>query len=739
MIKNKPTIVFMGTYPPRECGIATFNQDLLVSSQKYLGKAVSCKVAAMNLTSLDMYVYPPEVAWKIDQSNKKAYTNLAIEYNKNPLITGVIIQHEYGIYGGPDGENILLFMETCRKPIVATLHTVLPKPSPKMKNVTTRIIERANIIVVLTKSSKQILERVYPQSINKVHVIPHGIHLTTFTDTIAAKRKLKLQKRTILTTFGLLNRGKGIEYAIKALPKIIKRHPSVLYLILGETHPVVRRNEGESYRKELSKLVTKLHLGNFVKFYDQYLSLPDLMEFLKATDIYISTSINPNQAVSGTLSYALGSGRAVISTEFAQSKEIITNETGRLVPIIKPKAFSRALIELLDSKEDLMKMHRAAFEQTRPMLWSNVALKYSRLLKQHILPPINLRHLTKMTDKYGLFQFAKLELPDKKFGYTLDDNARALIICSRLDSSSYNNKLASTYLYFIKKCQQKDGTFINYVDHPDKTVTIQNLNEDLEDATARAMWAMSEVLNNKNMPVSLRKTAKSIFIKALPHAKCLLHIRSSALIIKSFVNAISACPEYSKELMTSIRKNADFLISEFDKNSDKSWRWFDNYLGYNNAIVPEALLIAGQADGNKRYLDKGSEALAFLIEKTFSSNRYMPIGHSEWYKVGGERSYFDQQPEDPASMILALATAYEITGNKKYKTLVDICFSWFLGNNSLQLPLYNSKNGGCYDGLHPDRVNLNQGAESQVSYLLSRLSVSKLYLNGNPSNKKYIS
>jgi glycosyltransferase involved in cell wall biosynthesis len=696
-------------------------------------------VAAMNLTPLDTYIYPPEVVWKIDQGDKNAYIDLAMEYNSNPFITGVIIQHEYGIYGGHEGENILLFMEACKKPIVVTLHTVLPKPSPKMKDVTGKIIERANIIVVLTESSKLILERVYHQSINKVHVIPHGIHSTVFSDTTAAKRKLKLQKTTILTTFGLLSRGKGIEYVIRALPKIIKRHPSLIYLILGETHPVVRRSEGESYRNELSKLVTKLHLDNFVKFYDQYLSLPDLMEFLKATDIYISTSINPNQAVSGTLSYALGSGRAVISTEFAQSKEIITKDTGRLVPIMKPKAFTKALIELLGSKEDLMKMHKTAFQKTRPMLWSNVALKYSKLLKQYILPPVNLSHLAKMTDKYGLFQFAKLELPNKKFGYTLDDNARALVIFSRLASSPYNNKLASVYLRFIKKCQQADGTFINYIDHPDKKTAVQNLNEDLEDATARAMWALSEVLNNKNMPANLKKTAKSIFINGLPYAKQLLHIRSSALIIKSFVNAINACPEYSKELTASIRKNADFLVMEFDSNSDKSWRWFDNYLGYNNAVVPEALFIAGKAVGNKHYLNKGSEALTFLIEKTFSSNRYMPIGHSEWYKVGGERSYFDQQPEDPASMILALVTAYEITGNKKYKTLIDICFSWFLGNNSLQLSLYNPKNGGCYDGLHPDRVNLNQGAESQVSYLLSRLSVSKLYSNENPSNKKYIS
>lgn len=716
----------MGTYPPRECGIATFNQDLVHSSQLFLGKNVLCKVAAFNISSLDTYTYPPEVEWHIDQNNKEEQVHLAETFNNDPTILGIIVQHEYGIYGGIDGENILTFMEECRKPILVTLHTVLPNPSRHMKSVTERVVARANSIVVLTQSSKKILTEVYPESSGKVYVIPHGIHPTAFSSTTAAKQKLKLQNHdTIVTTFGLLSRGKGIEYVIKALPAVIKKHPTLLYLILGETHPIIRRNEGESYRKELIKLVTKLHLKNHVRFYDQYLSLPDLIEFLKATDIYISTSINPNQAVSGTLSYALGTGRAVISTEFAQAKEIVHDDSGRLVPIKHSASYSSALLELLKDEAKLKEMHKQAYEQTRPMLWSNVAYQYSELLKENILPPINLTHLTTMTDTFGLFQFAKLAIPDKDFGYTLDDNARALVACSWLDVPSVTD-LTGTYLHFIEKCQQADGSFINYLDHSHKKATSQNDQEDLEDATARAMWALGEVIGSDKTDVRLRALAKKMFRQAMPHVKNLHHVRSSAFIIKALAATSGSDTISRHELITCIKKEADSLIGKFERNSVKDWQWFDTYLGYNNAIVPEALFIAGRITGIKRYTDGGNAALTFLIQKTFSKNQYMPIGHSHWYTNNGKRSHFDQQPEDPASMILALVTAYEITHDETYRKLTDICFSWFLGNNALQKPLYNYENGGCYDGLHPDRVNLNQGAESLISYLLARLSVERL-------------
>lgn len=575
--KNQSIVVFLGTYPPRECGIATFNQDLLRSSRHFLGPNISCKVAAINVSPLDNYIYPPEVSWQISQDNKKEYVDLAKKLNNNHLVSGIIFQHEYGICGGEEGENILSFIDNCQKPMLVTLHAVLPDPSPKMKDVTAKIIKRVNIIVVLTQKSREILEEIYPFSIGKVYVIPHGIHLTKFSSTKSFKKKMKLAKSTILSTFGLLSRGKGIEYVIKALPEVVKKHPSVLYLIIGETHPDIRRKEGEKYRNQLSSLVTKLHLSNHVKFYDQYLELEELIGFLKATDIYISTSINPNQAVSGTLSYALGTGRAVISTDFAQAKEIITPEIGRLVPIQDSPSLTATILDLLSDKKKLNKMHLAAFNTTRPMLWSSVALQYSNLLAQAVLPPINLDHLKKMTDSFGLFQFAVFTTPDKNSGYTLDDNARALIVCNQLAAHSHQprgiNRLTSIYLNFINKCQQPDGTFLNYLSS-DKEPTEQNIQEDLSDANARAVWALAEIIKNPKQMLVVKNKARKIYLRALPHLKSYAHLRSKAFAIKALVSMPESLP--------LIDELAASLALSLKTNSNDSWQWFESHLGYNN-------------------------------------------------------------------------------------------------------------------------------------------------------------
>jgi glycosyltransferase involved in cell wall biosynthesis len=729
MSNNKPTIVFISTYPPRECGIATFTQDLFRYSKKALGLGFRLKVAALNLSPLDTHKYSSEVEWEIDQNNKNDYLKLAKTVNSDVNISGVILQHEYGIFGGVDGEKILYFMQYCKKPIIVTLHTALPTPSPKMKDVTEKIIELASNVIVLTQSSKEIIENLYPNSRSKIFIIPHGIHPTVFSSQEEFKAKLELKNHIILSTFGLLSRGKGIEYAINALPEVIKKYPSVLYLILGETHPVIRREEGEKYRLELAKLVTKLGLKKHVKFYDQYLSLPDLLEFLQATDIYVSTSINPNQAVSGTLSYALGAGRAVISTEFAQAKEIITPDIGRLVPIKDSPALTSALLDLLSDKEKLKIMAGNAYDKTRVMLWSNVAQKYTNLLIRTIVPPVNLSHLYKMTDNIGLFQFAERAIPNKVFGYTLDDNARALIACSWFIEKKYNKKIQSMiniYIKFMQRCQLSDGTFINYIGFDNKLPTKQNEIEDLEDTQSRAMWALVEILNNKPLSKKTKRLAKKMFLLFLKGQPKFNHLRSKAFAIKSFVLAKEILPQNQETFIRYIKEYADSLIETLSKNSFKSWFWFEKELNYNNALLSESLILAGKCLKNSLYIDKGLKSLNFLISKTFSADMYMPIG-SRWYRNNEKRNQYDQQPEDPASMILALLSAYENTHNEEYKNLAKKCFSWFLGNNSLNIPLYDKETGGCYDGLHPDRVNLNQGAESLISYLMSNYSVSNLH------------
>lgn len=729
---KKSTIVFLSTYPPRECGIATFTQDLLSYSQKLFDTRIICKVAAFNLTPLDTYKYPKEVKWEIDENSKSAHLKLVKIVNDKSHIKGVILQHEYGIFGGVEGEKILYFMQNCKKPILVTLHTVLPHPTPKMKDITSQIIKLANIVVVLTDNSKKIIEEIYPETRGKTYVIPHGIHPSTFAEPEIYKAKLELEEHTILSTFGLLNRGKGIEYVINALPNVIKKYPLIKYLVLGETHPVIRRREGEKYRIELLKLINKLGLQKHVKFYDQYLSLPDLFEFLKATDIYISSSINPNQAVSGTLSYALGAGRAVISTQFAQAKEIVTDNIGRLVPIKDSPALTEAVLDLLSDKDRLKKMHLNAYEKTRFMLWNNVSKKYFTLLEGSILPSIKLNHLYRMTDEFGLFQFASFSTPNKVHGYTLDDNARALILCSQLIKQKYSNKLKTLidiYFSFIKKCQQKDGSFINYVNFNNKSDSDQNKVEDIEDSQSRALLALVEIMGNNTLDINIKDQAKEIFLLAIQKKSKLTHLRAIASRIKAFAHLIDILPDHQEFLLENIKNYADLLIDKLKKYSINSWIWFEDHLSYNNAMLSESLLIAGVIIKNDEYIKKGLSSLEFLISKTFSSDMYMPIGHSHWYKNKQKRSNFDQQPEDPASMISALIEAYKITKNSIYKNLANKCFSWFLGNNGLNKSLYDKKTGGCYDGLHPGRVNLNQGAESLVSYLISRVAIQTLNEN----------
>lgn len=652
---------------------------------------------------------------------------LASSINEDNNVTGVIIQHEYGIFGGTEGEMLLTFMERCTKPMLVTLHTILPEPSEKMKEVTQNIISHADKIVVLTKSSKKIIQSIYTVQKEKIFVIPHGIHEIPFSKPNTAKKKLQLNHHTILSTFGLLSRGKGLEYVLRALPEVVKKYPNVLYLILGQTHPVILRQEGELYRNELAELVKELHLEKHVKFYNQYFSLPELFSFLKATDIYISTSTDPNQAVSGTLSYALGTGRAVISTEFAQAKEIVTEKNGRLVQIKNSQALTTAMLDLLSDNNRLLAMHENAYELSRQMTWDTVGKDYVTLLGKMIIPEMKIDHLLRMTDDFGLFQFAKHTSPDRDHGYTIDDNARAMIVCSwllKIKESDEVRRLLHIYLRFIKTCQSENGMFVNYLD-TDKKPTNQNTSEDLEDAQSRTIWALCEVIANNSLSQTIRDEAKSLLLLHIKNKYPLTHLRSKAFTLKGFALILEHLPEHSKYLEEKIKEFADDLIKSLNQYSFKTWRWFESDLNYNNALLPESLLIAGKALNNDDYKESGLASLDFLISKTFSKI-YKPIGHSKWYKNNEERSEYDQQPEDPASMITTLYQAYEITHDEKYIKNANLCFSWFLGNNSLRKPVYDSISGGCFDGLHPDRVNLNQGAESLVSYLMSSILITKL-------------
>jgi glycosyltransferase involved in cell wall biosynthesis len=454
-------IVYLSTFPPRECGIGTFTQDLTTTIDQTFSPRIKSRIIALNTSKSDFHSYPSKVFHQIDQTDPNSYKTAGNIVNKTSKIKCVNIQHEYGIHGGEWGENILHFLKTVTKPKVITMHTVLPDPDPKAKQVTIEMLSLVDAVIVLTNQAKEILVNIHGIDAHKILVIPHGIHPVNFSLPNKHKSKLKLRGKTVLSTFGLLSRGKGIEYVIKSLPPVVEKYHNLLYLVIGETHPVVRREEGENYRRELMNLVKELNITDNVRFYDRYLSLNEIIQFLQATDIYVSTSLNPNQTVSGTLSYALGTGRAVVSTAFSQAKESITPDIGLLVDFNSPESYTEAFLNLLQDKEKRQEMHFQAFSKTRNMLWSNVALSYMNLFsflvpeisaEEKNLPEINLSHVRHMTDSFGMFQFAKLTHPDPNSGYTIDDNARALIAAAKVYQNTRNYPslhLVETYLRFI--------------------------------------------------------------------------------------------------------------------------------------------------------------------------------------------------------------------------------------------------------------------------------------------------
>lgn len=730
-------IVFVGTFPPTEEGIATFNEDLVNSASMLLGPSAICSVAAINLRDTSPYYFDSKVILEIDQDTVKMYKNAAKILNKEQ-IDAVIIQHEYGIFGGEWGEYLLEFMKSLNAKKVTVMHTVLAthefKPD-KFREVTDKIIEYSDNVVVLSKNSQKILEEIYPNFKHKISYIPHGIHPVKFIFPTRVKKDLGLNQKTVLTTFGLLSRNKGIEHVLKSLPKVIKNYPNVLYQILGQTHPTIRKQEGEKYRTELVSLVRKLKLRKYVRFVDKYLSLDEIMKYLQGTDVYIATSTNKDQAVSGTFSYALGSGTPVVSTDFVQAREMLTRDLGRIVPIKDPAAFSEALIELFSDKKRLSHMNKSAYKKTRSMLWSNVSKKYIKVIDEKLLlPRLDLSHLKRMTRSNGLLQFAKYDLPAGEFGITVDDNARALIAVNWLiaNEKSLNGimKLYNCYFKVLKRSRHKKKGFVNYFDI-NFLSTPQNEDESPTEHIGRALWAIAESIKNLHLDEKHIKKAKrlwnnNIIEKLIKNDN---HARPKAFLIKAlyaYSGSEVSTGEYN-EIKIKIVTLADFLVKKFKTESTENWQWFENNLSYNNAILPESLALAYKISGNNEYLKTAEQAFKFFIQKTFMGDVYVPIGQKEWYKKGGRRSYYDQQPEDVSSTVLGLITMFEVTRMNKYRELAKNAFSWFLGNNLNGIPIVNFKTGGIYDGLQEEGVNKNQGAESLVSYLLARIKIENYY------------
>ncbi|PIR96178.1 MAG: hypothetical protein COT92_02595 [Candidatus Doudnabacteria bacterium CG10_big_fil_rev_8_21_14_0_10_42_18] len=736
-MSHKPIdIAIISSFPPRKCGIASFTNDLTQNIEQLFDPSLKVKIFALNTASSNSFDYPKKVVGQIHNTNLKDYLKAAKIINQSPSIQSVLIQHEFGLFNGKNNSYLQKFIKLLEKPIIIVCHTILPKPKPFAKELFKLFQAKSKALITLTENSRQTLINEYGISKKQIFVIPHGIPSTQFV-TNAEKQKIKLnlhlKNKLILTTFGLLNKGKGLEYAIKAVARIIRHKPNLRYLIIGPTHPEVKKREGEKYRNKLIKLVNILGIQKNIKFYNAYQKTSKLLNYLKATDIYLATPLDENQAVSGTLSYALGTGLPVISTAFAHAKEIISEQNGLLIKFKDVADLADALERLILNTPFRNQLAKNAFFSTRDMLWHNVALNYANIILKFIpaknynfrkLPKIRIGHLKRLTNKFGVFQFADLFFPNPSYGYTLDDNARALVAATKHFAMTKNKtglKLANIYLNFIKKSQIKNGSFVNYF-HADYS-TNHNENEkcSLEDSNARTLYALYATLNENGLPKKIYHKIQSILKHAKPLQQNFRFLRAKAFYVKGLYNFY----KIKKQKLTydQINKNCRQLLLSYQKHKRSNWHWFEPILTYSNSMLSEAMLYGYLVTKNIKYFKIAKLTLEFLVKESFNKNRCVPIGQNGWYKRGGQKTKFDQQPEEVAALVQTLIKMYQITQEKKYFILAHKTFSWFLGNNTLSQFVYDPSTQGCFDGFGQKSLNFNQGAESTISYLLARLAL----------------
>lgn len=732
---------FFSNFPPKECGIATFTRNLSNAMDKRFNPKLKSKIIAINDES-NIYNYSDKVILEVNKNDIETYIEIAKRVNEKENIKIVCVQHEFGIFGGEYGNYIIPFLEAIKKPVVVTFHSVLPDPDEKRKKVVCAIAKRAAAIIVMAKIAVDILNKHYGIEKNKIFVVHHGIPNVPFCENnIAFKKKLKLDGKIVLSTFGLLSRGKGIEYAIKALPALVKKYPNLLYLVLGETHPAVRKQEGEAYRNELINLVRKLKLQDHVKFYNKYLSYAEIIEYVIASDVYLATNLEKNQITSGTLIESMGYGKAIVSTASIYAQEVLSEGRGITVEIKNPDAYSEAIDKLLSNPELKKEMERLSYAYSRLATWPNVAYQYLNIFNKIVklreettdkFPRIKLDHIINLTDDFGMIQFCKHSTPDKTSGYTLDDNSRALII-SVLHNRLYNKEalgeitgnLAKTYLKFIEISQEEDGNYKN--NHKNEE---EKLNSHSQDSFGRTIWSLGFAINKSLDPLIVEK-ARKLFDRSFNYIDKIESPRAKAFLIIGMYYYFKSSGD--EKILIKIKKLADDLASHYDKESSADWNWFESYLTYSNAKLPEAMFLAYEAIKDEKYLDIAKKTLNFLTNLMLIEGEFSPIGQNGWYKRNGERAFFDQQPLDVSSMTTAYLTAHSITKEPEYYNKAILSFNWFLSKNHLKQMIYDDTTGGCYDGLGKHTVNLNQGAESTVSYHLARIFLEE-YKRNNKKN-----
>jgi len=737
-------IAVVGNYLPRRCGIATFTTDLC--------DALHAEYAMTELLALPVndtdegYSYPARVRFELSEGDVALYRQAA-DFLNFSNVDLVCLQHEFGIFGGRAGAHILEMLRRLHMPFVTTFHTVLRDPNPDQRAVMQEITKLSDRLIVMSQTSAEMLREVFHVPADKIDLIPHGIPDLPFTDPNFYKDGFGTEGKSVLLSFGLLSPNKGLESVIQALPEILAHHSNVVYMISGVTHPNVLRHDGDKYRHYLQELARELGVDKQVIFRNRFESPQDLVELIGAADIYITPYKHRDQVVSGTLTYALSAGKAIISTPYLHAVEVLDDGRGVLVPFEDPEAIAEKTIALLDDETGRHAMRKRAYLHARDMVWSRVAQKYmksferiynERLRKPRAtfsaqntvkaldrLPAIKLDHLHRLTDQTGIIEHAVFVVPNYPEGYTTDDNARALIVTTLLEDLGIrapvgSPDLASRYLAFLwfafDPATKRFRNCLSYERQWQEP-------EGSEDGHGRAIWGLGTVLG-RSKNAGLRGAARRLFELAVPAAVEFHSPRACAFALLGLQEYLESFPGDCAAL-TAAEALANRLLSSYRANHSAEWNWFENVLAYSNARLPQALIRAGMRAANDEMVNAGLAALSWLvgIQHCESNGHFVPIGSKGFHSKDTEKARFDQQPVEACASVSACLQAYRATGKERWRKDAWCAFNWFLGDNDLQIALYDPATGGCRDGLHPDRANENQGAESTLSFLMALLEM----------------
>lgn len=733
-------VVFISSFPPRKCGIATFASDLINNMSLAARDEFEPLVVAMRHGDQK---YNDPVKFEIRQNVKSDYI-CAADYINFSHVDAISVQHEFGLFGGEAGSYLSLLLNRLKAPIITTLHTVIDKPDTEHHKSMIELCNASYRVITMNERGVDMLRNIYKIPARKIKLIAHGIPDLPFVDSNYYKHKFGLENRRTILTFGLLNKNKGIEYMLRAMPGIVEAEPSIMYIVLGMTHPNILKLEGESYRFGLQQIVKDLNLQEHVIFHNRFVNDQELNNFLCAADIYVTPYLSKEQLTSGTLSFAVGTGKAVVSTPYWAAEELLADGRGKIVPLEDSEKMTEAIIEILQKDSLFYSLRRRAYDYGRSRTWPLIGQAYWKLFNAKKIPvriasksslsptetisnievpEPSLDHLLKLTDDTGLFQHAIYTIPNRLFGYCTDDNARAAIAMTRY-YAQYTEplalKLLDIYLSFILYSQNNDGSIRNLMNY-DRS---WEKDEPKHDAFGRVLWALGTIIAKPPTPAYL-SIVKDYFDKSVGLIQRQLP-RGMAYSILGMTDYLVQFPGAS-DIKRQLELAADGLVTQYEESKYSDWQWFEDILTYDNAVLPHALFAASMTIDNKKYLKVALESCKFLLENTYNGEHFSFIGCKGWYERGKTKSTFDQQPIEAVSTVMMLRAAYDATQDSNYLKLQRKAFDWFLGQNDLHIPLYDFRTKGCNDGLGQDGVNTNQGAESTLSFLLSLLSIVESY------------